>query len=120
MLTRNYLQYMISIVGAPRKSVTGRSLPSARRISTVMQSLDTRKSRVHTHLLVIFGQYLAHDLTDTPTTVRRRFGGKHLFISYLILNKKSIQILDLISSNNKTKKYTDTFCQGKQTSFIFT
>ena len=56
--------------------MTKRPLPSARDVSNQMQDVVRKKSEKHTHMVAIFGQFIAHDITNTPTTNRDRNGGK--------------------------------------------
>eukprot|EP00095_Tigriopus_kingsejongensis_P008509 snap_masked-scaffold181_size278858-processed-gene-1.12 protein:Tk08509 transcript:snap_masked-scaffold181_size278858-processed-gene-1.12-mRNA-1 annotation:"hypothetical protein DAPPUDRAFT_301956" len=50
-------------ISAPRVSVTGNALPSARLVSTSAHVDETRHDRAVTMLLVAWGQYIDHDIT---------------------------------------------------------
>ena len=53
-------------VSAPRRSVTGADLPSARllssRLATDLDNIDQK----HTYITMTFGQFVDHDITHTP------------------------------------------------------
>ena len=51
----------------PRKAKNGRSLPSARTVSTKLTSIRTRQnSPINTILLMALGQFIDHDLDHVP------------------------------------------------------
>ncbi|CAK8685031.1 unnamed protein product [Clavelina lepadiformis] len=56
--------------GLPRTGQNGKPLPSGRSISTYMNELGAPASNDISFFLVIFGQYLTHDITDTPVVHR--------------------------------------------------
>ena len=55
-------------LGLPRVSVSGADLPSARVLSNIFAATGGQRPGVESTLLVMpFGQFLDHDLTDTPS-----------------------------------------------------
>ena len=58
---------LIYIHFIPRKAKNGRSLPSARTVSTKLTSIRTRQnSPINTILLMALGQFIDHDLDHVP------------------------------------------------------
>ena len=66
-----------------RKSVTGADLPSARKISTAVETIERPKlppvSEV-THMFTQWGQFIIHDIVHTPIIKGR---GQHMKFSSL-------------------------------------
>jgi len=60
----------IFVTGQPRRAKDGLPLPSARVISTTMQDSIRQTSRRLSQMLPFWGQFIDHDLTNTPTTSR--------------------------------------------------
>ncbi|CAK8685029.1 salivary peroxidase/catechol oxidase-like [Clavelina lepadiformis] len=52
--------------GSPRKGRQNQKLPSTRLVSTVMSNSVTHESSVASHLVPLWGQYIAHDIAHTP------------------------------------------------------
>ena len=60
--------------GTPRtKAVSGKTLPNPRLISTTIQSDNNVFEGIWTHIFVIFGQFLTHDILATAQTNRNDF-----------------------------------------------
>ncbi|CAK8685030.1 unnamed protein product [Clavelina lepadiformis] len=58
----------------PRRGQGNRDLPSARIISTTMKEVVRRESPDKTNFGVIWGQFITHDITDTPVIDREGRG----------------------------------------------
>jgi hypothetical protein len=66
-------------VNSPRtKSVTGHPLPNPRVISLALSFDNSEQDSKYTHLVAIFGQFLAHDITLAATS-----SGKIVFLFYV-------------------------------------
>jgi hypothetical protein len=59
--------------GSPRvKSFSGNDLPNPRKISTTLNSDNLAFERIWTHIFIIFGQFLTHDIALTAITNSKR------------------------------------------------
>jgi hypothetical protein len=59
--------------GSPRvKSSSGNDLPNPRKISTTLNTDNLAFERIWTHIFIIFGQFLTHDIALTAKTNSRR------------------------------------------------
>jgi peroxidase len=61
-------------INAPRISITGQPLPSARVVSQAVHNGEERHDHAVTLLLVIWGQYIDHDITLTAEVKDHRTG----------------------------------------------
>jgi len=56
--------------GKPRVAKSGQPLPSARKVSNTMQDLIIQRSTRFSQMLPFWGQYMDHDITNSPVTNR--------------------------------------------------
>jgi peroxidase len=62
------LYCVLTAIEKPRVSVTGAPLPSARLVSTTIHWDVDAPDHIHSLMVMIFGQFLDHDLSRTAVT----------------------------------------------------